>query len=203
MHTYTVDVPDGYADMNDFNRALEAHVLKHPDLVTPPEDHPTWHHPALKIGSRINAGDAGPVADLEKVMNDAVARYHAHAGAADGHPFLENQPARFHIEPWAAVLEGEGNQQAHIHMDGYLSGCYYITIPPEVSADENGADGIVKGGFEIGRPPPELNLKADISSRTVKPAEGLIVLFPAYLYHGTIPFKSNQTADLHRVRRGS
>ena len=125
-------------------------------------------------------------------MHDAVARYYDHAGEADGHPFLVHLPGNYRIVPWAAVLEGEGNQQPHIHMDGYLSGCYYVTIPREVSAEENGADGIVKGGFEIGRPPAELNITAEVASRTVKPLEGLMVLFPAYMYHGTIPFKSSE-----------
>jgi tetratricopeptide (TPR) repeat protein len=192
VHSYMIDVPVAYETLDEFNRALESEILAHPELETPPEDHPTWHHPALKIGSHINAGGTGAVHDLEAVMHDAVERYYANAGDADGHPFLVHKPEKYRIEPWAAVLEREGNQQPHIHMDGYLSGCYYITIPPEVSADDNGADGIVKGGFEIGRPPEEITITADLETRTIKPLEGLMVLFPAYMYHGTIPFKSDQ-----------
>ena len=192
VQNYKIEVPAAYETLDDFNRALESEILAHPELETPPEDHPTWHHPALKIGSRINAAGTGAVHDLEAVMHDAIERYFANAGDADGHPFLVHRPKKYRIEPWAAVLEREGNQQPHIHMDGYLSGCYYITIPPEVSAEENGADGVVKGGFEIGRPPEEITITADLETRTVKPVEGLMVLFPAYMYHGTIPFKSDQ-----------
>ncbi len=192
VHSYRIEAPAHYADLDNFNRALEDHVLGHPDLATPPEDHPTWHHPALKIGSQINAAKNGPVADLEALMEDAVGRYFAHTGDPGGHPFLEHRPKNYFITAWAAVLEGEGNQQPHIHMDGYLSGCYYITIPPEISADDNGSDGILKGGFEIGPPPEELNITANIARRTIKPSEGLMVLFPAYMYHGTIPFKSRE-----------
>ncbi|NNE24252.1 MAG: tetratricopeptide repeat protein [Rhizobiales bacterium] len=192
VHSYMIDVPAAYKTLDGFNRALESEILAHPELETPPEDHPTWHHPALKIGSHINAAGTGAIHDLEAVMHDAVERYYDNAGDADGHPFLVHRPKKYRIEPWAAVLEREGNQQPHIHMDGYLSGCYYITIPPEVSADENGADGLVKGGFEIGRPPEEITITADLETRTIKPLEGLMVLFPAYMYHGTIPFKSDQ-----------
>ncbi|MGI9464437.1 MAG: tetratricopeptide repeat protein, partial [Aestuariivirgaceae bacterium] len=80
VHSYRIDAPGDYAGLDDFNRALEAHILAHPELVTPPEDHPTWHHPALKIGSHINVVDDGPVADLEAVMEDAIERYFAHTG---------------------------------------------------------------------------------------------------------------------------
>ena len=192
VHSYKIDTPSAYETLDDFNRALEKEILAHPELATPPEGDPTWHHPALKIGSNININDDGAVRELEAVMHDAIERYYDHVGEADGHPFLVHRPEKYRIEPWAAVLEKEGNQQPHIHMDGYLSGCYYITIPPEVSAEENGADGIVKGGFGIGRPPAEITITAELESRTIKPVEGLMVLFPAYLYHGTIPFKSDQ-----------
>jgi hypothetical protein len=38
----------------------------------------------------------------------------------------------------------------------------------------------------------ELFSKATYPSRVLKPHEGIMVLFPAYLYHGTVPFKSDQ-----------
>lgn len=191
VRTHAINTPAGFSGLDAFNRALEAHILAHPALATPPEDHPTWHHPALRIASGLNRGESGPVALLEDAMHEAVERYFAETGEADGHPFLRHRPKDYEIHAWAAVLDGEGNQHPHIHMDGYLSGCYYVTIPDEISAPENGAGGgVVQGGFEVGRPPRELRIGADFPTRTVKPHEGLMVLFPAYLYHGTIPFQS-------------
>ncbi len=192
VQTRMVDVPEGFDDLVAFNQALASHVLQHEALKTPPEDHPTWHHPALKIGSYINSGACGPVEQLEQAMHKAVSSYFEQAGEDASHPFLGVRPNGYRIEAWSAVLEGEGNQKPHIHKDGYLSGCYYITIPEEISSPENGADGTVKGGFEVGRPPEELEMSGQFPSRVIKPAEGLMVLFPAYLYHGTIPFKSDQ-----------
>jgi tetratricopeptide (TPR) repeat protein len=192
VQAYAVTPPPGYRSLEAFNRALEAAVLAQPDLATPPEDHPTWHHPALRIGPDINAVGGDPVKALEKLMHQAVASYFSRAGEAADHPFLGRKPADYHIRAWSAVLEGEGNQQAHIHMSGYLSGCYYVTIPPEIADPANGADGFVKGGFEMGRPPRELAFTRTFPVRTVKPYEGLMLLFPAYLYHGTLPFKSSE-----------
>ena len=187
---YTFEPPAGFTDTDAFNDALEAHVLSHPTLKTPRIDEPTWHHPALRISDNLLEGHKGPLESLEDLMRQAVSRYREDAGGDPRHPFLAHCPDQVNIIAWAAVLEGEGNQHAHIHIDGYLSGCYYVRIPPEISSEHNGSDGPIKGGFEIGRPPEEIGCKAEPLTRAVKPHEGLMVLFPAYLYHQTIPFKS-------------
>jgi len=192
VQTHMVEPPAAYADLESFNRALEAQVLAQPNLETPPEGHPTWHHPALRIGADINEQTQGPIRDLEALMHEGVKRYFERTGDAGDHPFLTQRPQSYSINAWSAVLEGEGNQQPHIHKSGYLSGCYYVTIPAEVTSPGNGADGTVEGGFEVGRPPQELPFAKTFPTRTIKPQEGLMVLFPAYLYHGTIPFKSDK-----------
>jgi hypothetical protein len=63
-----------------------------------------------------------------------------------------------------------------------------VTIPDEVAKSEDG----LAGGFQLGRPPRELPFKGDFPIRTIRPHEGLMVLFPAYLYHGTVPFRSKK-----------
>jgi tetratricopeptide (TPR) repeat protein len=187
---YTFDPPAGFTDTGAFNDALEEHVLSHPTLKTPKIDEPTYHHPALRISENLLEGDKGPLESLEELMRQAVSRYREDAGDDPQHPFLAHRPDRVDIYAWGAVLEGEGNQHAHIHIDGYLSGCYYVRIPPEVSSPDNGSDGPIKGGFEVGRPPEEIGCRAEPLTRAIKPHEGLMVMFPAYLYHQTIPFKS-------------
>lgn len=185
---HTVEPPPSYGGLEGFNRAIEEVVLGHDRLATPPEDHPTWHHPKLRIGPDINNAEGGPVKDLEALMRKAVDKYFAQTPNEDGHPFLKQKPEDYDIYAWSAVLDGEGNQKPHIHMSGYLSGCYYVTIPDEVSG--SGADNA--GAFEMGRPPEELPFKAEFPVETVKPTEGLMLLFPAFMYHGTVPFKSDR-----------
>jgi len=192
VKSYTFDPPAGFADTAAFNDALEEHVLAHASLKTPDLGAANYHHPALRISDDLLQGDRGPVAALEGLMREGVERYRRDAGDDSGHPFLAHRPDKVDIYAWAAVLEGEGNQHAHIHIDGYLSGCYYVRIPEEISSPANGADGVVKGGFEVGRPPEEIGCKAPPATRAIKPFEGLMVMFPAYLYHQTIPFRSNE-----------
>jgi uncharacterized protein (TIGR02466 family) len=190
--TTRLAAPGDYASLDAFNRALEAEVLAHPKLATPPEDHPTWHHPALRIANLKLDGRPGPLQDLQQIMRRSVENYFAAAEQEDGHPFVNHRPRAVEIAAWAAVLDGEGNQQPHVHIDGYLSGCYYVTIPEEIANEDNGRNGVIAGGFEAGRPPQELGLKAQFPSRIIRPREGMTVLFPAYLYHATVPFTSKQ-----------
>lgn len=191
---YKVAAPENYDDIDQFNAALEKHILKNPTLQTPDEDHPTWHHLKLKISDELLRGNKGPVGDLEKIMHDKVQTYLNDMNQGDAHPFLEHMPSSFNIASWAALLDGEGNQQPHIHIDGYLSGCYYVRIPDEIQNQDmssEAAPAAPQGGFEIGRPPPELGCDKPVASKAIKPEEGLMVLFPAYMYHGTIPFHSD------------
>ncbi|PKP85073.1 MAG: hypothetical protein CVT80_04595 [Alphaproteobacteria bacterium HGW-Alphaproteobacteria-2] len=188
----TIGVPEEYPDLDAFNAALEAHVMAHPTLLTPPEGDPKYHHPALKISADLLADAPGPVAALEREMRRAVDDYFAALGEDAGHPFVAQRPARYKLYAWAAVLDRQGNQHQHIHKDGYLSGCYYLRVPQEVSAADNGAGGDIAGGFEVGRPPDEYGCRQPQMTRQYRPQEGLMLLFPAYFYHRTIPFTSSQ-----------
>ena len=49
-----------------------------------------------------------------------------------------------------------------------------------------------QGWLKFGEPPYELNLEDPIR-RTLQPKPGRLVLFPSYLWHGTIPFRGEQT----------
>jgi len=179
-----------FTDLEALNQALEDHVLSHPTLFMPPKSDLKYHHPKLKISDNLLEGEKGPVAALEMEMHRAVDLYLEDLRAnGNGHPFAAACPDDYMIYAWAAVLDGEGNQNQHIHKSGYLSGCYYLRVPTEVSAEDNGRDGTIAGGFEVGRPPEEFGCRKDHMIRQYKPREGLMLLFPACFYHRTVPFK--------------
>ena len=54
-----------------------------------------------------------------------------------------------------------------------------------IAADEGEA-----GWIAFGRPPAHFHLDAAPKVTPVRPEEGLMLLFPSYLYHHTIPFDS-------------
>ncbi|MBV9859684.1 MAG: tetratricopeptide repeat protein [Alphaproteobacteria bacterium] len=179
-----IEPPAGFADLAAFNRALVEHVLAHPSLKVPPADDPTYHCPTLMVSEELLAGNKGPMAALEDVMNRAVADYIAALPARGTHPFLVRRPRQWRLTAWTAVLLGEGVLLPHIHLDGYLSGVYYPQVPREVLDSPS-----QEGWFELGRPPRPLGDGVP-EVRAIRPQPGLMLLFPAYMYHRTIPFRS-------------
>ncbi len=103
--------------------------------------------------------------------------------ADDDHPYLASKPTDWTLTLWATVLDRDGHQAAHVHPTGWLSGVYYVAVPePAPDAPEK------SGWIEFGRPPDELGLRRDPSVHALGPTPGLMLLFPSYFYHRTMPF---------------
>ena len=87
---------------------------------------------------------------------------------------------------WSVRLRSEGYHTNHIHTEGWISSALYIALP-DVVRDESGT----AGHIQFGVPMSELGL--DLAPRRiVRPEVGTLVLFPSYMWHGTIPFASEQ-----------
>ena len=86
------------------------------------------------------------------------------------------------------MMRSGGHQLAHIHPLGWMSGVYYAALPPQVADD----DPAQAGWIRFGRPGALLADLDGLNCHTIRPQEGLLVLFPSYLYHHTIPFESSE-----------
>ena len=188
VHTFKVETPPGYASLAEFNRALVDFTLGHPTLHVPPEADPHYHHPALAITADFFGPKEGPAAALEAIARKGVQDYLARIPPGSNHQFLMKPPKKWAWASWAAVLHFQGNLDPHIHMDGYISGVYYPLLPDIVGKPEHGQEGF----FELGRPPADYPITEPTGIMPVRPEEGLMILFPSYFYHRTIPFVSDQ-----------
>jgi tetratricopeptide (TPR) repeat protein len=188
VRTLKIEPPRGYGSLKEFNRALVEFTLAHPTLHVPEAADPHYHHPALAITKTFFGPADGPVAEFEAIVRRAVADYIAAIPADATHPFLARPPKKWDFASWAAVLHFQGNLTPHIHLDGYLSGVYYPQLPELVGAPEHGQAGF----FELGPPPEQFPLKSPVDSLPIKPEEGLMILFPSYFYHRTIPFEASE-----------
>ncbi|GAB5412719.1 MAG: putative 2OG-Fe(II) oxygenase [Congregibacter sp.] len=87
---------------------------------------------------------------------------------------------------WSVRLKDQGFHANHIHPEGWVSSALYISLPPEVQAGTN-----TQGHIQFGSPMTQLGLEL-APKRTVKPSVGTLVLFPSYMWHGTLPFRSDE-----------
>ena len=178
-----IAAPEGYADVAGFNAALADHVLAHPSLAVAPASHATR---AGRHSGELLVEPIGPMAAFEGVVRAAVDGYIRALPGQSGHPFAARPPRRYGLNVWGVVLEGQGHQVPHIHPAAWLSGVYYVRLPEAIGAADDGA----AGWIAFGRPPAHFHLAAAPKITPVRPEEGLMLLFPSYLYHHTIPFES-------------
>ena len=83
---------------------------------------------------------------------------------------------------WSIRLRPMGFHADHVHPDGWLSSAFYVDLPPAVEG--GGREGWIKFGQPGVPTRPELG-----PEHFVKPEPGLLVLFPSYMWHGTVPFQ--------------
>ena len=177
--------PQGFTGLEAFNNALCEHVLAHPTLTLSPQSHATRKG---KHSGELLAEPIGPIAGLEAEILKAAAAYRDSL-ADDGHPFIARRPQNWTLSVWGVVMRAAGHQIPHIHPAAWLSGVYYPRLPDAVGGDA----GDKAGWIEFGRPPAHFHNTAKPETHSVQPEPGLMVLFPSYFYHHTVPFDSDGT----------
>jgi uncharacterized protein (TIGR02466 family) len=126
---------------------------------------------------------------LENQIREAVEDYRRSRPVDASHPFLAHPPQRLGITAWGVVLGAQGHQVPHIHPSAWLSGVYYVRVPDVVNAPEQRP----AGWIEFGRAPEHFHCQVEPAVRLFQPKEGLMLLFPSYFYHRTIPFANEDT----------
>lgn len=185
-----VPIPDGYSSRSEYFSEVAA-VLE--------TLHHTHAHPidqSVRGGTQTNGflfRIAHPVIkQLEQQIRLAIveALYRFPSGSA--HPFWRRHFAGTQAADvvfsgaWSVRLSGQGFHTNHMHPKGWISSALYIAVPDEVSGATDDA-----GYIQFGAPEEKLGLNLP-PIRTIKPEVGSLVLFPSYMWHGTIPFSSEQ-----------
>jgi tetratricopeptide (TPR) repeat protein len=172
--------PEGYASLEEFNAALTKHAVDHASLQWEPVTKTT--RSGSQTGELLDE-DPGPIAALEGMIREAVQAYLEALPEDEDHPFVATRPDEWKLTLWATVLDQEGHQAAHLHPTGWLSGVYYAAVPPTRDGSEHA------GWIEFGRPPDDFRLDTPPQTRLFQPEPGLMLLFPSYFYHRTVPFQ--------------
>lgn len=125
---------------------------------------------------------------LRSAIVDAVERYVAELPAPDAdHPLLSqrrDRRVRF-AGSWSVWLREKGFHTSHVHPQGWLSSALYVDLPPDAEDQPNA------GWLQLGQPRPELDLQLD-PLQLINPEPGRLVLFPSWMWHGTLPFPAGE-----------
>lgn len=179
VRPYQLPAPPGYRDMAAFNEALAASLNQFHVLATHPLDQ-SLRHGSQTTRSLLHLSD--PVVQAYFKALDEPIRAYLDLMQKPDHPWSGRNTGKYKLAgAWSVKLKANGYHINHLHPQGWISSAYYVSLPQAV-ADAPGQQGWIKFG-EPRWPTPGCGIE-----KVVQPKEGLLVLFPSYMWHGTIPF---------------
>ena len=110
----------------------------------------------------------------EKAMKELTSMIKQNIASDHG---LNTNTQEAEVSGWGVVLKSGGFQKKHTHTESKVSGVLYLKVP-KLDQNKTGFDGNIRfiGSEDL----------------TFTPYPGLMLLFPSYLPHETIPFTSNE-----------
>ena len=177
--TSLLDVPEGWASVEayvaDVGAALNSlHAFR---------EHP--FNQSLRHGSQavdILRQAAPALRALPSALDGPITRRLKALGAGDDPVRARNRGTYAFQGMWSVKLRPGGYHIDHVHPEGWLSSaCYIETTQPRAK----------EGWIRFGQPGlmTQPMLEAE---HFVEPRPGLLVLFPSYMWHGTVPFTGDK-----------
>jgi hypothetical protein len=182
IQIFDLEAPKGFSSMTEFNAALNAHLdTMHTDLREHVDQ--SLRHGTQTAPSLLNGRNA-LLAALRQRIEEAVGVYIARMpNGHEDHPLTGRRAAGFAFAgSWSSRLHDRGFHVNHVHPKGWISSSYYVAVP-DAALDPSAKQGWIKFGE-----PSFKTAMRDTIRRAVQPVPGRLVLFPSYMWHGTISF---------------
>lgn len=176
--------PAGFKDQTDFHAALAREIAAEPTLA--------YERNTTRFGHQtddIGFAETPAIRALNELLSTAVKRRADIARTSPRHLFDSLAPSNFRLYSWGVIIGERGHQAPHFHPHGWLSGVYYISVPPEITE----TDPERNGWIEFGRGDPRWNQpNTPMPVRQIRPEEGTLLTFPSFFWHNTRPLKPNK-----------
>ena len=174
--------PPNAGDIETFNEALATAVRDAPSLVWEPPNRVTRNG---AVTQDLLVAPSGPIRNLERALRVAIDAYRETLTEDPESPFLARIPRRYRLTLIASILTAGGRHPPHIHESAWLSGVYYVVVPPQIGAESTDCG----GWLEFGRPDHDVPEGSTFRYVSLPPRAGTALLFPSYVFHGTLPFE--------------
>ena len=180
-----LEAPEPWPDLASFLIDLKFSL----DRLHDPHGHPLLFQ-SLRHGTETSQDllrSADPVIQaLFRSFAAPIGRYLDRAGRGPD-PLRRRNDGKWRFNgSWSVRLRRTGYHANHVHPRGWISSAFYIQLPDSMSDAGNKEGSLSFGEPGIATTPP---LHAQYA---VRPEVGMLVLFPSYFWHGTVPFASDQ-----------
>jgi len=190
VKAFQLEPSEKYASIEAFNAELKQALEQLHDFDQHPLDQ------SLRMGTQtptdLRFSDVPVIRDFFDALDKPIRTYMAGFGSNAMHPLDSRNTGSYRFAgAWSVKLTAGGHHVNHVHPKGWISSSYYVDVPDEVENEESKA-----GWIQFGQPPFDVkdqygNLLGP--ERFIKPEPGLVVLFPSYLWHGTVPITGKST----------
>ncbi len=176
------------ARVADFNQGLYEEVLNSPKYGYWSElQSENWY-----IASDLNDDKSGPfVRKLEEVFMERAERVMDQfkvASPVPDHLAFGKRPEKYRVVMFAAGQKGGGHTGPHVHSDAFMTSNYYVQVPKVQNSEDNN-----RGCIQYGKNMLHTAIGFDKTLRTIRPIEGMMLAWPSYISHSTIPCGTNQS----------
>jgi tetratricopeptide (TPR) repeat protein len=180
-----IEAPPGWPDLGSFLTELASRL----SALHNPHGHRLLYQ-SLRRGTEttqdLSRSNDPVIQGLFRAFAAPIARYREHIGQGEDALRRRNRGAARFNGAWSVRLHRDGYHTSHVHPRGWISSACYVQLPDSMSAGHT-AEGTLSFGAPGMLTTP--SLPAELS---VRPEVGLLVLFPSYFWHGTLPFHSDQ-----------
>lgn len=203
----------------DYDRLYNYDFVKAYDLVTPPEYNTQAEflnqlkaalmqrhtHKAHPLGQSLRGGTQTSkdlrfandrvIQDFFQALSAPMGEYIGAMPDDDSHPLHRRKRKSYRLTgAWSIHLKGEGFHVNHVHPKGWISSVFYVDVPKDTLARKDKA-----GWIAFGKPPFTVlgkNGKPLGAAHMLAPVSGRLLLFPSYMWHGTVPLPEGENTRL-------
>jgi uncharacterized protein (TIGR02466 family) len=178
VRTYRVSPPAGYADIGAFNSALAREL----EVLHRAERRPLAQSIRGGVQTERNLPIRNPVIrDFFAALDAPIRDYVRQLDARRAHPTDCRTRGGYRVAAsWSVRLDAGGFHTSHVHPQGWISSAYYVEVPPDMGSADRA------GWLAFGEVTPQV--PGCGAHHHVMPEPGMLVLFPSFFWHGTVPF---------------
>lgn len=182
--TYELEPPAGWTTQADFLRDLRSALDKHHVMA----EHPSAQ--SLRHGTQTTyllSGSSDPaIQAFFKALDKPLREHIARLGTGEDPLRRRNNGGYRIVGAWSVRLRPGGFHLDHLHHEGWISSAFYVETPDGALERES-----KEGWLRLGQPPFPTVPKLPVE-RFIRPKPGRLVLFPSYMWHGTVPFHTEE-----------
>lgn len=179
-----LQTPQGWPSLDGFLADLRQSLERLHD----PQGHPLLFQ-SLRHGTETTEDlarrDDPVIRALFKAFDAPIRDYLSHIGHGDDALRRRNRGSYRLNGSWSVRLRSAGFHANHVHPRGWVSSAFYVDLPDGMATADT-PDGCLAFGEPGVVTAPRLH-----AQHVVRPAPGMLVLFPSYAWHGTVPFRSD------------